>query len=258
MTNWVPDIGSPVLGQGSIARGSTLRFEDLRYASRVFPIRLRSGLKAALRGAESIDYLLLIIDYLVEITASVNGNKNAPVASNGQQSPVASNGAKQTFILNDANVIIKISCMSKLVGYMVTWTTYGSWLQGDKRGFVKDGKIFQGNETIFKLCEKLQKGQTVKLKKQEKEIVRTAILNEAERIGQKLQALVTCTNHIHLVALPCDKSIERIIGMYKSVATRALRCSGRTGRIWTKGFDKRFCFTQDDLAKKIAYIQNHK
>jgi len=75
----------------------------------------------------------LIIDYLVEIAASVNGNKNAPVASNG---------AKQTFILNDANVIIKISCMSKLVGYMVTWTTYGSWLQGDKRGFVKDGKIF--------------------------------------------------------------------------------------------------------------------
>ncbi len=213
---------------------------DLRFARRrrIFDIDFTTG-----------ESSILIIDYLVEIAASVNGNKNAPVASNG---------AKQTFILNDANVIIKISCMSKLVGYMVTWTTYGSWLQGDKRGFVKDSKIFQGNETIFKLCEKLQKGQTVKLKKQEKEIVRTAILNKAERIGQKLQALVTCTNHIHLVALPCDKSIERIIGMYKSVATRALRCSGRTGRIWTKGFDKRFCFTQDDLAKKIAYIQNHK
>jgi len=27
---------------------------------------------------------------------------------------------------------------------------------------------------------------------------------------------------------------------------------------WTKGFDKRFCFTQDDLARKIAYIRNHK
>ncbi len=141
---------------------------------------------------------------------------------------------------------------------MLTWTTYGSWLQGDKRGYAKDGKILQANERILKLCKKLQKGPSVKLKKHEKAIVRAAILNEAERIGQKLKALVICTNHIHLAARPCDKPIERAISMYKSVATRALRCCGRTGRIWTKGFDKRFCFTQRDLAKKIAYIRNHK
>jgi hypothetical protein len=29
--------------------------------------------------------------------------------------------------------------MSKIIGYMVTWTTYGSWLPGDERGYVKDG-----------------------------------------------------------------------------------------------------------------------
>ncbi len=29
--------------------------------------------------------------------------------------------------------------MGKTLGYMVTWTTYGSRLQGDARGFVKDG-----------------------------------------------------------------------------------------------------------------------
>jgi len=140
---------------------------------------------------------------------------------------------------------------------MLTWTTYGSWLQGDKRGFVKDGEILQGDERILELCKKLQKGPTVKLTKQEKAIVETAILHEAERIIHKIGALAVCTNHIHLAARPSDKSIERIVSMYKSAATRALRCYGRTGRIWTKGFDKRFCFTQEDLAGKVTYIQNH-
>ena len=141
---------------------------------------------------------------------------------------------------------------------MLTWTTYGSWLQGDKRGFVRDGEILQGDERILELCKKLQKCPTVKLTKQEQAVVEEAILNEAERINHRIEALAICTNHIHLAARPGEKSIERIVSMYKSAATRALRCYGRTGRIWTKGFDKRFCFTKDDLARKITYIRNHK
>jgi len=28
--------------------------------------------------------------------------------------------------------------MARMIGYMLTWTTYRTWLQGDKRGYVKD------------------------------------------------------------------------------------------------------------------------
>ena len=147
--------------------------------------------------------------------------------------------------------------MAEIFGYMVTWTTYGSWLQGDKRGFVRDGQTLQGDERMLRLCKNSQKGTTVKLKKEEKTVVKTAILNEAERIGQKLHALVVCSNHVHIAARPCDKSIERIVSMYKSAATRALRYYGRGEKIWTKSFDKRFCFTEDDFNAKIAYIRNH-
>jgi len=147
--------------------------------------------------------------------------------------------------------------MVKIFGYMVTWTTYGSWLQGDKRGFVRDGQTLQSDERMLHFCKEFQKGTTVKLKKEEKDVVKTVILNEAERIGQKLYALVVCSNHVHIVARPCDKSIERIVGMYKSIATRALRYYDRGGKIWTKGFDKRFCFTENDFNVKIAYIRNH-
>jgi REP element-mobilizing transposase RayT len=141
---------------------------------------------------------------------------------------------------------------------MVTWTTYGTWLQGDKRGYVKNGRILEGDQTLLELCKSLQKGRTVKLTKGEKEIARRAILSESQRIGQELEALTVCTNHLHLAVRPCDKSIERVVSMYKSIATRVLRSGGRSGPIWTTGFDKRFCFTEADLAREIEYIQNHK
>ena len=148
--------------------------------------------------------------------------------------------------------------MAKLVGYMVTWTTYGSWLQGDRRGYVKEGQIHQGDETILQWCKKFQKGLTIRLNKQEKGIVRQAISQEAERVGQKLEAVAVCTNHVHLAVRCYQQSIERTVSRYKSVATRALRRHGRSGRIWTTGFDKRFCFTEADLTKRIAYVRSHK
>ena len=140
---------------------------------------------------------------------------------------------------------------------MVTWTTYGTWLQGDNRGYVKNGQILEGEQRLLKLCKTLQKGKTVRLTEQEKEVVRRAILNESRRIGQNLEALAVCTNHLHLAARPCDKSVERIVSMYKSVATRVLRSVGRVGPIWTRGFNKRFCFTEANLTNKIEYIQSH-
>jgi len=30
--------------------------------------------------------------------------------------------------------------VSKIIGCMLTWTTYGTWLQEDEKGYVKDGK----------------------------------------------------------------------------------------------------------------------
>jgi len=114
---------------------------------------------------------------------------------------------------------------------MVTWTTYGTWLQGDKRGYVKDGRVLKGDQRLLELCKGLQKGRTVKLTKPEKEVVRRAISSESQRIAQKLEALAVCTNHVHLAARPCDRSIERIVSMYKSTGTRALRSGGRAGPI---------------------------
>jgi len=147
--------------------------------------------------------------------------------------------------------------MAKTVGYMVTWTTYGSWLQGDKRRYVKDGEVLDGDEHIYRLCKKLQKGPAVKLTSKEQTVVHQTIITEAEKTGQQVVALAVCSNHVHLVVRWSYHPIGKIVSRYKNAAMFALYKLGRSGRIWTRGYDKKFCFTEDELARRIKYVKNH-
>jgi REP element-mobilizing transposase RayT len=73
-----------------------------------------------------------------------------------------------------------------------------------------------------------------------------------------VEGLVVYSNHLHLLARPHSESIEEIAGRYKSITTKQLWTKGRKGRIWTKGYDKRFCFDEEDIISKKQYIDEHK
>jgi REP element-mobilizing transposase RayT len=103
-----------------------------------------------------------------------------------------------------------------------------------------------------------QKDVAVKLDRKERQIVREVIIAEAGKAKHKIEALVVYSNHVHLLARPHRDSIEKTTGRYKSLTTRALWENGRKGRIWTKGFDKRYCFSEGDIERRVGYIQNHK
>jgi len=53
--------------------------------------------------------------------------------------------------------------MVKTLGYMITWTTYRTWLQGGEKGFVKKGKVRGENAAIKKDCEKKLRNVPVRL-----------------------------------------------------------------------------------------------
>jgi len=55
-----------------------------------------------------------------------------------------------------------------------------------------------------------------------------------------------------------DKPIETAVARYKRAATKALRSKGITGKVWTKGYDKRFCFDQKALRERVKYVEGHK
>jgi len=147
--------------------------------------------------------------------------------------------------------------MAKMPGYMITWTTYGTWLQGDERGYVKKGETLKGNESLRKANTASQLGNAVKLNRKEREIVRKAVEYEAKRLGQKIYSLAVCSNHVHLVAEYISDPINEVVGYYKHAARVALQANGFVGRAWTKGYDKRYCFDDESLKKRIDYVLRH-
>ena len=140
---------------------------------------------------------------------------------------------------------------------MLTWTTYGNWLQGDKRGYVKDGKVLSENTGLYKANQNLQKHNTVVLNGRQKEIVRRAIAQECKTIGQKLYAVAVCSNHIHIVTNNINMPIGYVSRHYKNAARLALQENGFVGKLWTRGYDKRYCCDKDELCAKINYVRRH-
>ena len=98
---------------------------------------------------------------------------------------------------------------------MITWTTYGSWLQGDKRGYVKNGKILRDDDSFLQSNLKRLKNPPARLSTEHCKIFRHAIINKAKEINHKIHAIAVCSNHVHIVAERTNQSIEKVVSCYK-------------------------------------------
>jgi len=147
--------------------------------------------------------------------------------------------------------------MARMIGFMATWTTYGSWLQGNKKGYVKNGTILPANAELEKSNKALLKHDEINIPKNLRIIVKNAILKEAADIGQKVYAIAVCSNHVHIVVESISKRCGYSVGRFKKAATKELRKYGYNDKVWTKGFDKRYCHSEQELGKKIKYVQRH-
>jgi REP element-mobilizing transposase RayT len=140
---------------------------------------------------------------------------------------------------------------------MVTWTTYGTWLQGNDRPYVKDGEILPPNKELAEANTKALTKDAVRLSFNQRGIAEEAIRQKAIQFGQRIYALSVRAKHVHLVVEYIPKPIGIVVQRYKSCAVRALRKNGMRGRVWTTGFDKRYCFDGDALQRRINYVNDH-
>ena len=154
-------------------------------------------------------------------------------------------------------VVFKEFIMGKVIAYMLTWTTYGTWLQGDKRGYVKDGEVLGENKKLYHSNKAGLKQRRVKLNSKQKLIVEEAIREKAKKLCQRIFALTVCSNHVHIVLCDTDEPARKIAGVYKKAGTDALRKEGFAGKVWTKGYDKRYCFCEEEIEARIRYVNGH-
>jgi len=140
---------------------------------------------------------------------------------------------------------------------MLTWTAYGSWLQGDRRKYAKNGQILDPNPSLERKNKENMKYPKVSLNAAQREIIEKALIEESARLNQKIYAIAVRRNHIHLVTDCNFISAASAVSHYKNAARLAVESNGFVGRLWTKGFSVRYCFDEDQLNKVIQYANRH-
>ncbi len=139
----------------------------------------------------------------------------------------------------------------------ITWTTYGTWLPGDHRGWRKWKRGQRPPQPrLEEWCRDRLMEQPVLLNEVQRRAVENVILEHAEFRQWILHAVSARSNHVH-AAVSAAAIPKQVRDQLKANATRALRALPNpvsNEKVWTKGGDIEFIDTDDDLEKVVLYI----
>ena len=151
------------------------------------------------------------------------------------------------------------------LAYHITWTTYGTWLPGDERGWVRKNTtgIQEPNAIIAMNARKRMKENPVHLSSLQRGFVECTIRQHCLIRGWLLQAVNVRSNHIHVVVTAgCDA--DEVMKQLKAWCSRKLSDaadlkqisptkSGRK-RWFTEGGNRKLIHTEQYLDNAIQYV----
>jgi len=106
----------------------------------------------------------------------------------------------------------------------ITWTTYGTWLPGDPRGWIieNDASIQSEEPALVNVVMQSMKEPLLTLSNSQREICDATIRAHCERRTWSILALNVRTNHVHIV-VEADVSGWEVMKQLKSWCTRKLK-----------------------------------
>jgi REP element-mobilizing transposase RayT len=147
--------------------------------------------------------------------------------------------------------------MNDTIAAFITWTTYGTWLPGDIRGWRKKKRGQQLPRPLLEeWCRKQMKGDAVLLEPGDRQTVEAACQKHCDHRGWHLFAVSARTNHVHVV-VAIDTSLQKARDQLKANCTRELRTQPHPltcERTWTKGGDCEVLDTDDDIHAAVEYV----
>jgi REP element-mobilizing transposase RayT len=141
--------------------------------------------------------------------------------------------------------------MSKPLAYLITWTTYGSWLPGDTRGWVEKGKagIQDADEQRQRAAHEQLIAAAVVLDREQRGVVEATVRAHCELRGWQLHAVNARSNHVHVV-VTADVAPEVVMNQFKAWCSRRLNeRKDKRERWWTKHGSTKWI-------NEVAYLQN--
>jgi REP element-mobilizing transposase RayT len=142
------------------------------------------------------------------------------------------------------------------VVYFITWTTYGTWLPGDARGWRKRQGGPQVPQPLLEdWCRERLKGNVVLLEKHDRETVEDACREHSQFRGWQLLAARAQSNHVHVV-IGARADPETVRDQLKANCTRRLRTQPIplvAERTWTRLGDCEVLETEEEIAAAVQY-----
>lgn len=143
------------------------------------------------------------------------------------------------------------------LAFFLTWTTYGTWLPGDARGWNRKGEaqIRPANSVFTEIARSEMKELEFRLTADHRQIVEATIREHCHLRHWHLHAANARSNHIHVVVTAAGYKPEIVRDQFKAWCTRRLKEAGaaRT-RFWTEGGSRRWINQEDDLEAAILYV----
>lgn len=143
------------------------------------------------------------------------------------------------------------------LGYFITWTVYGTFLQGDERWWRRKRQGSQPPQPQLEQWHRDRlKYDVILLNDQHREIVESEIRAHCEHRQWHLWTANVRTNHVHVVVTAQGCAGRKVCDQLKANCTRGLRQQDiRFGNrpVWTVGGDWQCLNTEEDLEQAIMY-----
>jgi REP element-mobilizing transposase RayT len=142
------------------------------------------------------------------------------------------------------------------IAYFLTWTTHGSWLPGDARGWVKRGGDFRpASHTLLVAVERAMTDPPLALSPVQRRLAHDAIDVACHHRGWTIHACQCRIQHVHVVVTATHTRPELVLGQLKAWSTRALKAAGLSHRYcWSRGGSTRLIFDEGDLRRVVEYV----
>jgi REP element-mobilizing transposase RayT len=149
------------------------------------------------------------------------------------------------------------------IAFFITWTTYGTWLPGDERGWKKRG-LWVDQPPDPSMEERARERMTddlVVLTPKQRKIVDAVLVEHCRIRNWTLHARNVRTNHVHVV-VTAPRDPKTVREQLKAWASRrlsedlGLRGAGENGqkRWWTEKGDIEEVYTEEYLVEVIRYV----
>ena len=151
--------------------------------------------------------------------------------------------------------------MPEPVGFLLTWTTYGTWLPGDERGWIKRGQGVKLPDPVLRDAAAARMTEPAcTLDAEQRRLVDETVADHCRIRGWHLHAMSCRSNHVHVV-LSADVNPVDMRDQFKAWCTRKLKERQRRDgeqrirqKWWTERGGQRYIADEDGLEATILYV----